>query len=207
MGEKSTACMSRIPGSLASDRTARQVCSLSYPGTSMQITVFPHWNVLERSLRARTSSLHMGRYGQELQTPLAGFTPLIMRIGIASLRSPYADTVAFDTLVHTLEFCCDGYGESSLWPEESHCPYRQECTERFDWMAHIDLKPHKRRGGAMSTTISKLYYTVRDTAALLGVRQSHVLKLIRSKKLKGEKHGWVWAIPAEELKKYQESTK
>ena len=124
-----------------------------------------------------------------------------MRIGIASLRSPYADQVELDTMVRTLEFCCDGYGESPLWPEESRCPYRQECTELF---SNISFESSK--GGDMST-ISKLYYTVRDAAALLGYRQSHVLKLIRNGELKAEKHGWVWAIPAAELKKLQEKKK
>lgn len=126
-----------------------------------------------------------------------------MRLGIALLRSTNVTQLEFELMVSYLEYCCKWYNEDNLWPEEAHCPYREECASRFEGNIYLEIKPTKGGRMAIKKPTTTTLYTVREVADILDCKQSHVMKLIRSSALKAEKHGWVWAISSDDLEAYR----
>ena len=136
-----------------------------------------------------------------------------MRECIALLRSPSVNSLGFESIVLYLEDFCRSYKEDILWPEESKCPYREECIIIFEGLIHSDEIKSKKEGGKMkkekqsSAVIVAKLLTVRDVANTLKCKQSHVMKLIRSGRLPATKHGWVWAISSRDLEEFQTKEK
>lgn len=129
-----------------------------------------------------------------------------MRLGIGLLRSPNVTQLEFEIITLYVGYCCRWYREDDLWMEESRCPYRVECIDRFESLVQLEIKPirKKQKGGNMVIKRATVkLFTVRDVAEILNCKQSHVMRLIRSNALKAEKHGWVWAISSDDLEEYQ----